>query len=206
MTHLLDGYKRRLSINYFKSFLLNRQGKIFVFPKVKLGIGRQVKVRADGRLRLGDTYDKCGFLPSMFKLDDYASLVVGGKFRIYSGFRLSVNNGGRLILGSGYINYGANIGCFNQITIGENVAISENVTIRDSDNHQMNYPGYQTSQPITIGNNVWIGMNATILKGVTIGSGAVIAAGAVVTKDVPEGCLAGGVPARVLKRNVQWSK
>lgn len=206
MTHLLDGCKRRLSINYFKSFRLDKHGRLFVFPKVKLGLGKNVHVSIRGQFRLGDTYDKCGFLPSMFKLDDYASLAVSGKFRIYSGFRLSVNHGGRLIIGSGYINYGANIGCFNQITIGENVAISENVTIRDSDNHQMNYPGYQTSQPITIGNHVWIGMNATILKGVTIGSGAVIAAGAVVTRDVPEGCLAGGVPARVLKRNVQWSK
>ena len=46
-------------------------------------------------------------------------------------------------------------------------------------------------------------MNVTILCGVTIGRGAIIAAGAVVTKDVPPYCVAGGVPARIIKR--KWS-
>ena len=45
---------------------------------------------------------------------------------------------------------------------------------------------------------------ATILKGVTIGDGAVVAAGAVVTEDVPENCLVGGVPAKILRKDVTW--
>lgn len=49
----------------------------------------------------------------------------------------------------------------------------------------------------TIEDDVSIGANATILPGVTIGEGAFIAAGAVVTRDVPEGCLAVGVPAEI---------
>lgn len=51
----------------------------------------------------------------------------------------------------------------------------------------------------TIKDCVWIGANATILIGVTIGKNAVVAAGAVVTKDVPDNCLVGGVPAKVIK-------
>ena len=39
----------------------------------------------------------------------------------------------------------------------------------------------------------------TILPGITIGNNVVVAAGAVVTKDVPDNCVVGGVPARVLK-------
>ena len=38
--------------------------------------------------------------------------------------------------------------------------------------------------------------NVTILPGVSIGNNVVIAAGAVVTKDIPDNCLAGGVPAK----------
>lgn len=53
--------------------------------------------------------------------------------------------------------------------------------------------------PIHIGKGVWIGANATVTAGVTIGDHAVIAAGAVVTRDVPAGVIAGGVPARVIK-------
>ena len=54
--------------------------------------------------------------------------------------------------------------------------------------------------PIHIGKGVWIGANATVLPGVTIGDHAVIAAGAVVTGDVPAMTVAGGVPARVIRR------
>lgn len=54
-------------------------------------------------------------------------------------------------------------------------------------------------KPITIGNDVWIGARAIILDGINIGDGAVIAAGAVVTKDVPPFCIAGGIPAKIIR-------
>ena len=56
------------------------------------------------------------------------------------------------------------------------------------------------SHPIFIGDCAWIGANATILTGVTIGKNSVVAAGAVVTKDVPDNCLVGGVPVKVIKK------
>ena len=55
------------------------------------------------------------------------------------------------------------------------------------------------AKPVEIGNDVWIGGNVTILPGITIGNNVVVAAGAVVTKDVPDNCVVGGVPARILK-------
>jgi acetyltransferase-like isoleucine patch superfamily enzyme len=58
----------------------------------------------------------------------------------------------------------------------------------------------QTKGPIIVGNDVWIGRRSMILSGVTIGHGAVIAAGSVVTKDVPAYCVAGGNPARIIKK------
>ncbi|ASU84325.1 acetyltransferase [Nocardiopsis gilva YIM 90087] len=51
-----------------------------------------------------------------------------------------------------------------------------------------------------VGNDVWIGRDAMITPGVTIGDGAIIAAGAVVSRDVPPYTVAGGSPARVVKR------
>lgn len=56
------------------------------------------------------------------------------------------------------------------------------------------------AKPVTIGDDVWIGGNCTILPGVTIGNNVVVAAGAVVTKDVPDNCVVGRVPARVIKK------
>lgn len=55
------------------------------------------------------------------------------------------------------------------------------------------------SKPIHIGNNVWLGASVTIVGGVDIGDGSVIAAGAVVTKDIPAGVVAGGVPCKVIR-------
>ncbi|OCC15876.1 Acetyltransferase [Dissulfuribacter thermophilus] len=55
------------------------------------------------------------------------------------------------------------------------------------------------NKPVTIGKDVWIGTGAIILPGVTINDGAIIAAGAVVTKDVPQDCLVGGVPAKIIR-------
>lgn len=47
--------------------------------------------------------------------------------------------------------------------------------------------------------DVWLSTNVTVLAGVTIGRGSVIATGSVVTKDIPSGVLAGGIPARVIR-------
>ena len=51
-----------------------------------------------------------------------------------------------------------------------------------------------------IGNDVWIGYEAVILSGVTIGDGAIIGTRAVVTKDVPPYTIAGGVPAKPIRK------
>lgn len=59
--------------------------------------------------------------------------------------------------------------------------------------------GISTSKPITLEENVWIGANAVVCGGVTIGKGSVIGAGSVVTKDIPAGVVAAGVPCRVLR-------
>lgn len=157
-----------------------------------------------GRFTLNAKWDKCDPFPSMLVMADDAHLCVEGSFDIYSGAKIYINKGASLVLGGGYINHNLNISCFERITIGQGVAISENVTIRDSDDHTIASSQHPVTKPIVIGDHVWIGMNVTILKGVTIGRGAIIAAGAVVTKDVPENALVGGVPARVIKTGVSW--
>ncbi|KEZ53162.1 sugar O-acetyltransferase [Metabacillus indicus] len=100
-----------------------------------------------------------------------------------------------------FINSGCRFQDQGGIIIGDGALVGHNVVLATL-NHDID-PGKRSTlhpAPITIGTNVWIGANATILPGVTIGDGAVIAAGAVVTKDVPPNVIAGGVPAKMIKK------
>lgn len=157
-----------------------------------------------GRLTLNAKWSKKDPSSSLLVLGENARLICEGSFDFYSGARIYVNEGSTLMLGGGYVNHDLRLSCFESIAIGKGVVISENVTIRDSDDHTVTGSEKPMTQPIFIGDHVWIGMNVTILKGVTIGKGAVIAAGAVVTRDVPANALAGGVPARIIKSGVSW--
>lgn len=87
------------------------------------------------------------------------------------------------------------------IFIGDGVLIGHNVTLATLD-HGFNPEDRGTTYPapIIIEKNVWIGANVTIVSGVRIGENAIIAAGAVVTKDIPANVVAGGVPAKIIKR------
>ena len=96
-------------------------------------------------------------------------------------------------------NYNVTILDIAPVVIGDYVMIGPN-TLITTVNHPISPMGRRKhlgiAKPVTIGNDVWIGGNVTILPGVKIGNNVVIAAGAVVTKDVPDNCVIGGVPAK----------
>lgn len=91
------------------------------------------------------------------------------------------------------------------VTIGADVLIAAHTTIStvshitDRVDVPINAQGIHCA-PVVIEDDVWIGLNVTVLQGVTIGSGAIVGAGAVVTRDIPAGSIAMGVPARVVGR------
>lgn len=62
--------------------------------------------------------------------------------------------------------------------------------------------GHSRNEPIHIGRGAWIAAHAVVTGGARIGRGALVAAGAVVLEDVPDHCIAGGVPARILRDDV----
>ena len=113
------------------------------------------------------------------------------------------DNGKNIHVGDQFLaNYNVTILDIMPVHIGDYVMIGPN-TLITTVNHPITPKGRREhlgiGKPVTIGNDVWIGGNVTILPGVTVGNNVVIAAGAVVTKDVPDNCVVGGVPAKKIR-------
>jgi acetyltransferase EpsM len=80
------------------------------------------------------------------------------------------------------------------VLIGHHTEIGDHVSIQ---------PGANVAGKCRIGPSTYIGMGALVLDNMKIGSQAVIGAGAVVTKDVPDRVQVVGVPAKIVKENIQ---
>ena len=89
------------------------------------------------------------------------------------------------------------------VRLGDHVSLTNGVRFLTHDGgvwiFRDEYPEIDVFAPIVIGNNVYIGYNSMILPGVTIGDNCVIGAGSIVTRDVPSGVVAAGVPARPIR-------
>jgi len=158
----------------------------------------------NGILTLGSKENRKSTSETRFYLGRNSSFTINGAFSIASDSDIRVFDNGQLILNGGYCTAGVQIVCFKKVTIGKDCAIARDVIIRDTDAHKIYNSTSQMTQEVFIGEHVWIGNRAIIMKGVTIGNGAVIAAGSIVTKDVPENCLAAGVPAKVIREHIEW--
>lgn len=191
--------------NYFVKGLRGPNTAIILKGKVKYKVYPGAKINIhQGQLTINQIFSEPETGTSLLKILKNAEITVQKGFDIFAGAHIILMPDAKLTLGSGYINRNLKIRCFKEISIGSDVAISENVTIWDSDAHVIIGKETEMTKPIKIGNRVWIGTNCTILKGVNIGDGAIIAAGSVVTKNIPANCLAAGVPAKVIKENVAW--
>lgn len=125
----------------------------------------------------------------------------------FNGYFIKINGNGKIIVGkNSYISFFShiNLGDNSNLIIGDNVSIAHNTRIYtisfDTKEFIINKLKKNYEKDVIIGNNVLIGTNSFINPGVTIGNNVVIGANSVITKDIPSNCIAGGVPARILKQ------
>jgi maltose O-acetyltransferase len=101
-----------------------------------------------------------------------------------------------------FVNYGVVALDVARITIGDDVQIGPLVQLLTPTHPvdaELRRAKWEAAEPITIGDNVWLGGGVIVCPGVTIGEDTVVGAGAVVTRDLPTGVVATGVPARVIR-------
>ena len=165
---------------------------------------------------LGDTKGFEGILT--IRSSKRNSITIGENVQIRSGKAYNIIGGDtRLILRTiddGQIRIGNGVGISNSavvsansITIEDDVFIGGSCAIYDTDFHSSEYDqrinqGDKNikSAPVIIKKGAFIGSRCIILKGVTVGEDSIIGAGSVVTKDIPDGEIWAGNPARFIKR------
>lgn len=141
--------------------------------------------------------------------DDVRVVLYGGVLMLGEGVdvraRCVFEVGGRLEFGGrNVVSYGATFHCDDAITVERMAGVSEYCTLADS-THTFDGPNEWfvdntiKASPIEVGENAWLGAKVTVGRGVRIGSRSVVGANSVVVKDVPDGYLASGVPAQVLR-------
>lgn len=141
-----------------------------------------------------------GFMPNR-----RGSIALAGDCALAAGVILRPFGGSISLSRQVYIGPGTTIYGHGGVSVGECCLIAMHCRILSS-NHAV--PPFGTDvrsqpdvlRPTKIGRDVWLGAGVTVLGGVTIGDGCIIGAGAVVTKDLPAGAIAHGIPAVVQGR------
>jgi maltose O-acetyltransferase len=101
-----------------------------------------------------------------------------------------------------FVNFGLVALDVAEIRIGDDVQVGPNVQLLTATHPLEPEPRrekWESAKPIAIEDNVWLGGGVIVCPGVTIGVNTVVGAGAVVTRDLPAGVLAAGIPARVVR-------
>lgn len=130
-------------------------------------------------------------------IKENASFIIGERFQIGGNYRFIMNEG-------------------TSISIGKDCLFSHDISMRSHDGHSIfdiltkeninSTDCIRKERKIVVGDHVWIGERAEILYNTQIGNGSIIGAMSLVKGKIPNNCIAAGVPARVIRKDIAWSR
>jgi acetyltransferase-like isoleucine patch superfamily enzyme len=205
---------KKVHMFLFNKYLLFKnsslQLKYFILPNLKLLIRKNIQyverypnctqitiITGSGKVRFGKN---CSF---GFKSGGFHR---GGSIEFQTRSNLA-----NIIIGNNVsTNNNIFICAFNNIEIGDDTIIGQNVIIMDFEAHGI-HPKERRKigqiGTINIGKNVWIGNNVSILKNTVIGDNTIVATGAVVSGQFDKNQIIGGVPARIIRNcKINWKR
>jgi acetyltransferase-like isoleucine patch superfamily enzyme len=174
-------------------------GRGQIVLKDNVTMGDNVTINVSERLIVGER----SIIGDNFLIEG-RNIEIGPEF--WSGHHCQIGGGSCFektsLLKVGYWCHLGNFGFINtarHVCIGNEVGMGTDTKIYTHGAYLSILDGFPVDfAPITIGNNVWL-PGAIVLPNVIIGDNVVVAVGSVVTKDLQSGCLAGGVPAKILR-------
>ncbi|SET10820.1 acyltransferase [Prevotella sp. kh1p2] len=165
-------------------------------------LGNHNKVSVDKNCILNDTIINI--------LGDDAIIEIDKNARLLGPCKITIVNGGKLYIGqnAGVRGVEFELGDGADISVGEYCMFSYNINLRNFDSHKIYQQGSDIvtnpAQNITIGKHVWICKNVSFLKGSSVDDNSVVGYGSLVTKKFPSNCVIAGVPAQIVKREINW--
>lgn len=156
-----------------------------------------------GRLSIGLTHVSLAESKLRSSLEISGKLRVEGNVHLHRGSAVKVYKGGSLLLNGCSVGR-SNIHVRQQTSIGPRTLISWGCELLDDSVHEV--IGSKEARGITIAEDCWIGCYSLLLPKTILPAGTIVAAGSVVNRSFDEtNCLIGGVPAKVLRRDVHWT-
>jgi acetyltransferase-like isoleucine patch superfamily enzyme len=136
------------------------------------------------------------------RIDNAGRITIGTDLNLTSSFSpvelVTAPSGSIEIADNVLLNYGTYVSARTRVTIGPGVNIGPYCVIDDSD-ATVDHPHEHGAAPISIGAGTWLAGRVTVLPGATIGANSVISGGSIVSGTIPDGVIARGIPARVVR-------
>lgn len=140
--------------------------------------------------------------PELVQIARGARLVMEPGAVLNVGARVVVRSGVLRIGEKAYVGPHSTLVAYTDVTIGPRVLIGERVSIHSEDHGPAGDRDAFRVAPVSIGADAWICAGAVVSKGSTVGAGSTIGANSFVRGEIPEGVLAAGAPARVIRQLV----
>lgn len=197
---------------YYSSKIDNGGGKIILtdpFIRFKIQKDKSAELFIKGTLSIVTHIG--GNSPIVIQMEANSRIRINGDFAIGQGVRICLVANSNLIIGGKDKESASGITADTLIMVSKNIEIGKdflcawNIFISDSDWHSIEGQSHQ--KDVIIGDHVWVANSCSILKGAVIRENCIVASHSKITnKKYPKNSLLAGVPAQVVKTDINWSR